>query len=49
MLYKEKGNEYALWRASKLNKFWDKKSAFRWVKSLRNPNVIGRIKFGIDL
>jgi hypothetical protein len=48
-LYKEKSNDYALWKGGKINKFWDKKNVFRWLKSLRNPQNIGRIKFGIDM
>lgn len=48
-LYREKGNEYALWKGGKINKFWDKKEAFRWVKSLKKETNIGRIKFGIDV
>jgi hypothetical protein len=47
-LYNEKTNQYALWKGNKLNKFWVKKDAFRWVKSLRNPANLSRIKFGID-
>ena len=47
--YQEKGNVFSLWKAAKLNKFWDKKAVFRWLKSLRNPAALSRIKFGIDL
>ena len=47
-LYNQKTYEYALWKGSKLNKFWQKKDVFRWVKSLRNPANISKVKFGID-
>ena len=47
-LYNEKTNNYALWKGNKYTTFWVKKDIFRWVKSLRNPENISRVKFGID-
>jgi len=47
-LYNEKTYEYVAWKGSKYNKFWQKKDVFRWVKSLRIPANIGKVKFGID-
>ena len=47
-LYNEKTNHYALWKGNKYTTFWVKKDIFRWVKSLRNPENISRVKFGID-
>ena len=47
-LYNEKTYKYALWKGNKHSKFWIKKDIFRWVKALRNPANISKVKFGID-
>ncbi len=31
------------------NKYWVKKDVTKWIKTLKQPNNIQRLKFGIDI